>query len=122
PVGRWTPSAEGLTAARGGAANFVAIRHDGGRVSAVMTPPASGTARAWILDAEGWLKPDERGADVHVDARGATYVDVTEPRLYTIANATRAGALKLSPEEPGLTIDSFVFEVSPGADASPARP
>ena len=111
PVGRWTPSAEGLTAARGGAANFVSMRYEGGAVSAVMTPPAHGPVRVWILVADGWLAESERGEDVRADARGATYVDVVEPRLYAIARGV-ARALKLSPEEPGVTIDSFVIEPS----------
>jgi len=110
PVGRWTPTAEGLVAARGGAANFVAVRYLGGAVSAVMAPPGTGHGRVWILADDVWLGPGIRGDDVRVDSRGASYVDVTEARLYRIVNDRRGHVLKLSPDEPGTTFYSFAFQ------------
>jgi hypothetical protein len=110
PVGRWIPSAEGLTADRGGAADFVAVRDPGERLSVVMSPRHSGTSRTWVLAGDGWLPPSQRGADVRADARGATYVDVSEARLYDIARSGAEQVLRFSPQEPGLTIHAFVFE------------
>jgi hypothetical protein len=110
PVGRWTPSAEGLAAARGGAMNYVAVRHEGGRVSVVMSPPGSGPARVWILQDDNWLPADARDEDVRVDARGASYIDVTEPRLYWIARGRGGHVIKLSPEDAGVTLYAFAFE------------
>jgi thiol-disulfide isomerase/thioredoxin len=110
PVGRWTATAEGVIAARGGAADFVSIKNPGDRAFAVMSPRHSGTSRVWILAEQAWMPPAERGADVRADGRGATYVDVTEPRLYEIAKAGKERVLRLSPEEPGLTMHAFVFE------------
>src|SRR6185503_7178921 len=49
PVGWWTPSAEGITAARGGAEAFVALRYSAGALWAVMSPPADQAVRVWIL-------------------------------------------------------------------------
>ena len=109
-LGRWTTGAEGLTAVRGGAANFVAIRHGGGQVSAVLGPPPSGTSRVWVLADEAWLAENARDQDVRADPRGATYIEVSEPRLYRIARAGKTHVLKLSPEAPGLVIYCFAFE------------
>jgi hypothetical protein len=120
PVGRWTPSAEGLTAARGGAMNFVAIRCPGGRASVVLRPPAEGAARVWILEDDAWLGEAARGEDVRVDARGASYVEVAEPRLYRIAELGAERVLKLSPEERGITFYAFAFEARQGEAEGPA--
>lgn len=115
PVGRWVPTAEGLIADRGGAADFVAIRDAGERVWAVLSPQPAASSRVWILADESWLPAPERGADVRADGRGATYVDVGEPRLYEIARPGRSRVLRFSPQEPGLTIHAFAFGREPVA-------
>jgi len=107
PVGRWKPSADGVTAARGGASDFVAIRYDGGRVHAVLGAPTP--HRVWVMCDDGWLPAAERGEDVSADSRGATYVDVAEPRPYEIVRGGGAHVLRLSPEAPGVTYYLFVF-------------
>ena len=43
------------------------------------------------------------------DARGASYVDVAEPRLYSIARLEHPRTLKLSPDGAGLTIYELDF-------------
>ena len=108
PVGRWTPSADGVTSARGGAADYLAIRYDGGRVDAVLG--AREPARVWVMCDDGWLPAAERGGDVRVDARGATFVEVEEPRPYAIVRGGGAHLLRLSPEAPGVTYYVFSFE------------
>lgn len=111
PVGLWTPSAEGPRAERGGAENYIALRYDAGALWAVMSPPAQGPARVWILRDEHWLAADALGADAHLDGRGASYVDVTEPRLYAVC-AAKGGehVVKLSPETPGVTVHALIVE------------
>ncbi len=109
PVGRWVPSAEGLASAQGGAAHFVAIRIPEGDVSLVAGPAPEGSSRVWLLAGDNWLDPATRGADVRVDARGATYIDVAEPRLYSIARGAHGIVLRASPESKGLTIYAFVI-------------
>jgi hypothetical protein len=108
-VGRWTPNAEGVIAARGGAAEFLAVRSQGGDAYAVLGPSPAERGRVWILSDDRWLAEAERGADVRADARGATYVDVTESRLYAIARGTRPCVFKLSPDQPGVTIYELSF-------------
>lgn len=110
PVGRWTPAADGLVAARGGAQNFVALRYDAGALGAVIGPPEEGPARVWILRDDRWLTPSEAGHDVEIDGRGASYVTVAEPRLYALTRMDRGDhVIKLSPDEAGTTIYAFTF-------------
>jgi hypothetical protein len=100
-----------LTAARGGAENFVALRYDAGALGAVLGPPGSGPARVWVLRDDRWLTVAEAGADVRIDGRGASFVMVDHPRLYAIAGMTRGEhVIKLSPDVPGTTIYALTFE------------
>ena len=119
PVGWWTPTADGLTASRGGADNFVALRCDGATIYAVASPPPGGRARLWILRDEAWLQAGALGADARVDATGASYVDITEPRLYELARGGGDHVLKLSPDERGLTLHALV--IVPDASTNAAR-
>jgi hypothetical protein len=111
PVGRWTPAADGLVAARGGAENFVALRYDAGALGAVLGPSDAGPTRIWVLRDDRWLTPERAGADVQIDGRGASYVMVNEPRLYALVRMERGDhVVKLSPDESGATIYAFTFE------------
>ena len=58
---------------------------------------------------DGWLPEAERGEDVRVDSRGATFVEVDEPRPYAIARGGAAHVLRLSPAAPGVTYYAFSF-------------
>lgn len=109
PVGGWRAGIRGVTATRGGAANFIAIRYSAGRAGVVVTPPPGGTARLWILRDDRWPRPDERDDDAAMDGRGAVSVLVTEPRLYWIDRGGGERVLKLSPETAGVTLNAFVF-------------
>lgn len=114
PVGLWTASAEGVTAARGGAETLVALRYDAGVLWAVMSPPPDGSARVWLLLDERWPNPAELGADARSDSRGTAYVEVTEPRLYELCRAAAGEhVIKLSPETPGLTLHALIVESRP---------
>ena len=113
PVGRWELSADGLIAARGGAENFIALRYDGGALGAVMAPPEIGPVRVWVLCDERWLTPEEQGADVRLDGRGASYVMVDEARHYALTReAPGSHLIKLSPDVAGATFYTFTFEPS----------
>jgi hypothetical protein len=110
PVGWWTPDADGITAARGGPGNLLAMRYSGGALDAVMAPPRSGKARVWILRDEKWLDAASLGADARLDARGASYVDVDEPRLYSLARGEGEHVVKLSPDAAGITLHALVID------------
>jgi hypothetical protein len=109
PVGGWRADADGVSATRGGAANFVAIRYSAGRAGVVATPPPGASARVWILRDDRWPLAGERDEDVVADAQGAASILVTEPRLYWIDRGDGERTLKLSPETPGVTLNAFVF-------------
>jgi hypothetical protein len=119
PVGLWSPGAEGLTAGRGGAENFVALRYDAGALWAVLSPPPGETARLWVLRDENWLPADALGADARLDSRGASYVEVDESRLYAVCRE-RAGehVVKLSPDAPGVIVHALIVDP---ADARGSR-
>ncbi|MEK7331703.1 MAG: hypothetical protein AAB113_12985, partial [Candidatus Eisenbacteria bacterium] len=111
PVGLWSPGGEGITAARGGAENFIALRYDAGALWAVLSPPQGETVRVWVLRDEKWLPADALGADARLDGRGDSYIEVSEPRLYAVCRE-RAGehVVKLSPATPGVTVHALIVE------------
>ncbi len=108
PVGPWRVGADGITALRGGAAQFVAIRYSAGRVGVVLSPPPQGESRVWVLRDEAWPAEAVRGRDLTTDATGAVFVEVREPRLFWIDRGGGERTLKLSPERPGVTLHAFV--------------
>jgi hypothetical protein len=121
PVGRWIVGADGATAERGGAENFIALRYHGGALGAVLGPGRSGPVRVWILRDDQWLPPSALGADGRLDGRGASYVLVTEPRLYALTRESAGKhVIKLSPDAPGATFYALTFEpFAPGANPGP---
>lgn len=110
PVGGWRVRADGLEATRGGAANFAAIRYSAARAGVLVSPPPGGRARLWVLVDDRWPRDAERGADVAADANGAAYLEVGAPGLYWIGQGRGDRVLKLSPEQPGVTLHALVFE------------
>jgi hypothetical protein len=108
PVGRWTASSEGLTSARGGAADYLAVRYARGAAFAVMGAAAGTKMRVWVLCDEAWMPDSLRGDDIGGDAHG-TYIEITEPRLYSLTRGGGEHVLKLSPEAPGLTLYELAF-------------
>jgi hypothetical protein len=122
PVGRWTLAGEGLVADRGGAANFLAIRYDAGRVSVVAGAEREEPTRLWVLRDETWVPRAIAGADLRFDASGASYVEVGEPRLHEAIDGDRgAHVLKLSPEAPGLTLHALTFDPPRAARSARAQ-
>lgn len=117
PIGWWIPRPQGIEAARGGAAEFLAIRYDASRVGVVASPPASGPVRLWILRDEEWLPAAALGADARADAHGASYVDIASAGLYFVTRGAGRHVLKLSPEAPGLTLHALTFEPEAAASA-----
>jgi hypothetical protein len=121
PVGRWTVGADGVTAERGGAENFIALRYHAGALGAVLGPGQSGPVRVWILRDDQWLPASALGADARLDGRGASYVLVSEPRLYALTRESPdKHVIKLSPDVPGATFYALTFEpFAPGAVPGP---
>ena len=108
PIGAWRMGVDGVTATRGGAAEVLSIRYSAGRAGVVMSPPASGPVRVWVLHDEHWPRAVDRDEDEETDGRGAAFVTVRESRLYWIDRGRGERVLKLSPDQPGLTVHAFV--------------
>lgn len=109
PVGGWRVDPQGLSASRGGAANFVSIRYSAGRAGVVVSPPPGASARLWILRDDQWPRAQDRDADVVTDERGAACIEVREARLYWFDRGTGERVIKLSPDVAGVTLHAFVF-------------
>jgi thiol-disulfide isomerase/thioredoxin len=120
PVGLWSPGGDGVTAARSGAENFIALRYDAGALWAVLSPPRGETVRVWVLRDERWLPADALGADARLDGRGNSYVDVDEPRLYAVCRGRPGGhVIKLSPDTPGIVVHALIVGPAATAGATP---
>jgi hypothetical protein len=109
PVGGWRTGSDGLTATRGGAANFLAIRYSAERIGVVVTPPPGGSAKLWILRDDRWPGRDQLGDDATMDGASAVSVVVDRPRLYWLERDAGEHVLKISPDSPGVTVNAFVF-------------
>jgi len=57
------------------------------------------------------VRPADRGQDIRMDARGATYLLVDKPRMYRIIKNKEFGTydLKLACAQEGLGIYAFTF-------------
>jgi hypothetical protein len=120
PIGRWTLGADGLTAARGGAEEYVALRYDACPLAVLATGAGRSLTRLWVLLDGAWVPGDLAGADLRYDGHGASYVEVTWPRLYDVVRADgHMHVVKLSPEDPELALHAFVFEAVPPVTAQP---
>ncbi|HEV2106075.1 MAG TPA: hypothetical protein VGU27_10130, partial [Candidatus Eisenbacteria bacterium] len=112
PVGEWRLDPDGLTATRGGAASFVAIRYSAARAGVVLSPPRDGAARVWVLRDGDWPAAAHRGEDVAAEG-GAAVVEVREPRLYWVDQGGGMRTLRLSPDRPGVTLHALVLADAP---------
>jgi hypothetical protein len=118
PIGHWTLGADGLTAARGGAEEYVALRYDASPLAVLAAGAGRRETRLWVLLDDGWVPGNLAGADLRYDGSGHSYVEVTWPRLYDVVKPDgHRHVVKVSPEEPGLTLHAFVFEVAPPVTA-----
>jgi hypothetical protein len=67
--------------------------------------------RLWVLRDEKWLPHDALGADARLDSRGASYVEIEEPRVYAVCRELPGHHIvKLSPDAPGITIHALIVE------------
>jgi hypothetical protein len=122
PIGKWALGADGLSTVYGGPAQYVALRYDATplAVLAATTTADRHVTRLWVLLDGGWVPGNLAGADLHYDGSDHSYVEVTWPRLYDVARSDgHTHVVKLSPENPGLTLHAFVFETVPPVTAQP---
>ena len=80
-------------------------------IYAVMNVAAGKPERLYILQDGKPLTADNKGADVKIDDKGQSYIDVDSSRMYyLVSNAQFSNhELDLIPTLPGIMIDSFTF-------------
>jgi hypothetical protein len=120
PIGKWTLGADGLSTAHGGPAQYVALRYDATPLAVLAATADRSMTRLWVLLDGKWVPGNLAGADVQYDGSSHSYVEVTWPRLYDVVRSDgHMHVVKLSPENPGLTLHAFVFETVSPVTAQP---
>ncbi len=96
------------------------MRYHAREVYAVMNVEHGRPERVYIRQDGKDLTPQNKGVDVQFDARGRSYIEVHEPRMYYLTANPKFGSHKveLLPTRAGLTINSFTF----GNDCQTAFP
>ncbi len=111
--GLWKNEPDDLEHARNTAKleDYVGIRYHGREVYAVMSLRSGSAARIFVTRDGQPLPAAKRGVDVKEDARGRTYIDVREGRMYYVVQGEEATEhdLRLFATGPGLAINSFTF-------------
>lgn len=80
-------------------------------IYAVMNVAAGKPERLYILQDGKPLTADDKGADVKLDDKGNSYIDVDSSRMYYLVSNAKFSSheLDLIPTAPGIMIDSFTF-------------
>lgn len=91
--------------------DYIGIEYRGSEVYVVMNLKKGATSRVYVTRDGKPVPAALRGVDVQADARGRTYIDVSQGRMYyAIQGEDMAShALRLSPTEAGVAINSFTF-------------
>ncbi|TAK30644.1 MAG: redoxin domain-containing protein [Chloroflexota bacterium] len=110
--GAWQAESELVRHTRTTAApeDYVAVPYHAFEVNAVMQPTAGRPIRVYVTRDGAPIPVDAMGADL-VRSDGATYVEVSEPRMYNLIEDPHLGShlLRLSTDAEGLEIYAFTF-------------
>lgn len=111
--GLWKNGPDDFEHARGPQAprDYIGIHYLGREVYAVMNLRSGTSARVYVARDGKPVPPGQRGVDVKADARGLTYVDVREGRMYYLIQGEDSGRhdLRLLPTDSGVAVNSFTF-------------
>src|SRR5699024_3921606 len=109
--GRWIATAQSLRPADRGsnahkANNYVAIRYHALDANAVIKPESGKPVRVFVLQDHAPVVKADAGKDIHYDARGRSYLQVRQPRMYHLTHNAKFGSheLKLAPQSPGFSL------------------
>jgi thiol-disulfide isomerase/thioredoxin len=91
--------------------DYVGMRYRGSEVYVVMNLKRGASSRVFVTRDGKPVPAAQRGVDVAADARGRTYIDVREGRMYYAIQGEDMGPheLRLSPTDPGVAVNSFTF-------------
>jgi thiol-disulfide isomerase/thioredoxin len=114
--GKWETYHGGMTyrgkKARGGSSQGeLEMRYHARELYSVINVARGHPERLYIMQDGRYLTKENKGADVQVDAKGRSYIEVREARMYYLVSNPAFGShtVVLTPTEPGITIDSFTF-------------
>src|SRR2546426_13777 len=111
--GLWKNNADDFEHARATteAKDYIGIRYRGNEVYVVMNLKRGQSARVYVTRDGKPVPAPRRGVDVAADARGRTYIDLREGRMYYAIQGEDRGThdLRLSPTDLGVAINSFTF-------------
>jgi peroxiredoxin len=87
------------------------LRYHARELYSVMNLARGHSSRLYIMQDGKPLTAANKGADVHFDSEGRSYIEVREPRMYYVVQNPEFGShtLELFPSSDGLMIDSFTF-------------
>lgn len=113
-AGAWEAQPEGMIyRGGGGAGDGLVMVYHAREIYAVLSLAAGATSpvRVYIGQDGHALAAGAAGADVHIDAKGQSYLDVEAPRMYYLAvnGADGSHQLELHPAAPGVMVSSFTF-------------
>ncbi len=113
--GLWRNEAEAVVHARqtDDLSDYIALNFIGKSANVVIDPPAGESFRVFVQLDERALNPTEFGEDIESDARGNTFFEVDEGRMYKIVELPNFGShiLKLSSDSDAFAIFAFTFGV-----------
>ncbi len=113
--GRWETNLNGMiyrgSNARDRLSERLVIRYHAREVYAVLNVDHGRPGRVYVQQDGHWLRPDERGADIQVDAQSRSFIRVAEARMYYVVSNPRFAAhtLTLLPAIKGVMVSSFTF-------------
>jgi thiol-disulfide isomerase/thioredoxin len=87
------------------------MRYHARELYAVVNVTRGKPSRLYVEQDGHWLTKANKGVDVKIDAKGRSYLDVAEPRMYYLVTNPRFGSheVTLYPTAPGMMVDSFTF-------------
>ncbi|HEY2923515.1 MAG TPA: redoxin domain-containing protein [Candidatus Eisenbacteria bacterium] len=111
--GLWKNNPDDFEHARktGEPGDYIGMRYRGHEVYVVMNLKGGAAARVYVTRDRKPVPAARRGVDVQVDARGRTYIDVREGRMYYVIQGEDMGPheLRISPIDSGVAINAFTF-------------
>lgn len=91
--------------------DYIGLRYRGAEVYVVMNLKRGASARVYVTRDGKPVPAPKRGVDVQADARGRTFLEVREGRMYYAIQGEDMGSheLRLSPTDAGVAVNSFTF-------------
>jgi thiol-disulfide isomerase/thioredoxin len=111
--GEWRDEPEDLRHARTtkNLEDYIVIRYHALEVNAVIRPIGTKVFKVYVTQDGKPVPVSDKGADLHYDAHGESYIWVDQPRMYQIVYNQKFGShvLKLASNSPDFALYSYTF-------------